>query len=36
LIISPRTIDIHRYHIRKKLGIGTKKTNLRTHLLSIN
>jgi len=36
LKMSPRTVDIHRYHIRRKLGINTKKTNLRTHLLSIN
>lgn len=35
LNLSPRTVDIHRYHIRRKLGIGTKKTNLRTHLLSL-
>ncbi len=34
LNMSPRTIDTHRYHIRKKLGLKSKKTNLRTYLLS--
>jgi len=33
---SLRTIDTHRYRIRKKLGIKRKKTNLATYLLSIN
>ena len=34
LNMSPRTIDTHRYHIRKKLGLKSKKTNLRTYLMS--
>ncbi len=34
LNISPRTIDTHRYHIRKKLGLKSKKTNLRTYLMA--
>ncbi len=28
------SIDMHRYHIRKKLGINKTKMNLRSHLLS--
>lgn len=34
LNMSPRTIDTHRYHIRKKLGLKSKKSNLRTYLIS--
>ena len=34
LNMSSRTIDTHRYHIRKKLGLKSKKTNLRTYLMS--
>jgi len=29
------SIDMHRYHIRKKLGINRAKTNLRSYLLSL-
>jgi PAS domain S-box-containing protein len=32
--ISPRTIDIHRYHIRKKLGLINKKANLAAFLMT--
>lgn len=34
LILSPRTIDLHRLNIREKLGLKSKKTNLRSFLLS--
>jgi len=30
------SIDMHRYHIRKKLGINKIKTNLRSYLLSLH
>jgi len=33
--VSNRTIDTHRKNLRIKIGIGKKKANLRTHLLSI-
>jgi len=33
--LSPRTIYNHRKNIRKKLGLEDRKTNLRSHLLSI-
>jgi PAS domain S-box-containing protein len=32
--LSVRTIDSHRDNIRKKLGLKSKKANLRTHLLA--
>ena len=33
--VSPATIEIHRHHIRKKLGLNKKKSNIRVHLLSL-
>jgi len=33
--VSNRTIDTHREKLRMKVGIGKKRANLRTHLLSI-
>ncbi len=36
LYMSPRTIDTHRYNIRKKIRLKNKKVNLRTYLLSSN
>jgi len=35
LHVSKDSIDIHRYNIRRKLGINKKKFNLRSRLLSI-
>lgn len=36
LNLSSRTIDIHRYNIRKKLDLGNKKMNLQSYLLSLS
>lgn len=36
LNVSQRTIDTHRKNIRKKMGLGKKRANLRSHLLAYN
>jgi len=36
LNLSPRSIDFHRLNIRHKLGLKTKKTNLRSSLLAFS
>lgn len=33
--LSPRTIDAHRHKIRQKLGLKTKRSHLRSRLLSL-
>lgn len=33
---AQRTIDFHRNNIRKKMGISSKKTNLRTFIMTMN
>jgi PAS domain S-box-containing protein len=35
LNISPGSVDLHRYHIRKKLGINKQDVNLRSYLISL-
>jgi PAS domain S-box-containing protein len=35
LNISPGSVDLHRYHIRRKLGISKQDVNLRSYLLSM-
>lgn len=36
LNVSKDAVDIYRHHVRKKLGIVAVKTNLRSHLLSLD
>ncbi|MDD5384284.1 MAG: PAS domain-containing protein [Gallionella sp.] len=36
LSLSPETINVHRKHIRKKLGLSSKANNLRSHLTSLS
>jgi two-component system sensor histidine kinase/response regulator len=33
--ISPRTVETHRKNIRRKIGLGLKRANLRSHLLAL-
>ena len=34
--ISPRTVDTHRRNIRTKIGLESKRANLRSHLLTLH
>jgi DNA-binding CsgD family transcriptional regulator len=36
LNLSEKTIEVHRKHIRRKLGLKNLRTNLRTHLLAFH
>jgi PAS domain S-box-containing protein len=35
LNVSKSAIDVHRYRLRKKVGLNSKKTNLRNHLTTM-
>ncbi|MCX7634245.1 MAG: PAS domain S-box protein [Syntrophales bacterium] len=35
LNISARTVDVHRHHIRRKMGLRNRKANLRSYILSL-
>ena len=36
LNVSPRTVETHRKNIRRTIGLGGKRANLRSHLLSLH
>jgi Response regulator containing a CheY-like receiver domain and an HTH DNA-binding domain len=36
LRVGTSTIDSHRHHIRRKLGLGNRQTNLRAFLLALD
>ena len=36
LFLSKNTVLVHRHHIRTKMGLKNKKSNLRSHLLTLN
>jgi DNA-binding NarL/FixJ family response regulator len=36
MIVSEKTIETHRKHIRVKLGLKSRKINLQTHLMSLS
>jgi PAS domain S-box-containing protein len=36
MIVSEKTIETHRKHIRAKLGLKSRKVNLQTHLMSLS
>ncbi len=36
LHVSPSAVQLHRHHIRRKLGLVNKRLNLRSHLLGLD